>query len=297
MHTQKCLTRHLGVWAMTEYCLERWPLWFAALHAIRGGYPLPDIQARTRGRNDDEPLYHVVNGVAIVPISGPMMKGDSKFGGANTVQIRQAIRGAVADDAVKSIMLHVDSPGGSVAGTDELARDIKRADLSKPVHAHIDDLGASAAYWVASQARKVTAGPAAEVGSIGVYAVIEDTSAAAALEGVKVHVVSTGPMKGALEPGTTVTAEQLAYVQERVDDMNGHFQAAILRGRANMTGEQLAKASDGRVFGATEARKLGLIDRVQSFDDAMESLMPRKRFAQAAKVARFNARKYLQNIS
>lgn len=298
MHNQKCLTRHLGVWAMTEYCLERWPLWFAALHAIRGGHPLPDIQARTRGRSDDEPLYQVTNGVAIVPISGPMMKGDSKFGGANTVQIRQAIRGALADDAVKSIMLHVDSPGGSVAGTDELARDIKRANMSKPVHAHIDDLGASAAYWVASQALKITAGYAAEVGSIGVYAVVEDTSAQAAMEGVKVHVVSTGPLKGALEPGTTVTAEQLNYVQERVDDMNRHFQAAILRGRVNMTSDQLKEASDGRVFGAAEARKLGLIDRVQSFDEAMENVTyARRKFATAAKVARFNARAHVQNAS
>lgn len=294
MHTQKCLTRHLGVWAMTEYCLERWPLFFAALHAIRGGHPLPDVQARARDRVENEPLYQVVNGVAIVPVSGPMMKGDGKFGGANTVQIRQALRGAIADDAVKTIMLHVDSPGGTVAGTDELARDIKRADGVKPVHAHIDDLGASAAYWIASQARKITAGHAAEVGSIGVYAVVEDTSSQAALDGVKVHVISTGPLKGALEPGTTVTAEQLNYVQERVDDMNQHFQSAIVRGRGEkMTGEQLKQASDGRVFGAAEARKLGLIDRVQTFDEAVESLMPRRKFAVAAQVARLRAEKYI----
>jgi signal peptide peptidase SppA len=293
MHTEKCLSRHLGVWAMTEYCLERWPLWFGALHAVRNGHALPDIQARARGQASEEPLYEVVNGVAIIPVSGPMMKGDSKYGGANTVQIRRSIRAAVGDDAVRAILLGVDSPGGTVAGTDELARDIKRADLVKPVHAHIDDLGASAAYWIASQARKVTAGYAAEVGSIGVYAVVEDSSAAAAAQGVKVHVVSTGPMKGALEPGTPVTESQLAYVQERVDEMNQHFKSAILRGRAGITHEQLAQASDGRVFGAKEAKALGLIDKVQSFDEAIESMAPRRKFAVAASLARFKAGRYI----
>jgi len=294
MHTQKCLSRHLGAWAMTEHGLERWPLWFAALHAVRNGHALPDIQARTRGRDYEEALYEVANGVAIVPVSGPMMKGESKFGGANTVQIRKAIRAAIQDDAVKSMMLVVDSPGGTVAGTDELARDIARANAVKPVHAHIDDLGASAAYWIASQARKITAGPAAEVGSIGVYAVLEDTSAKVAAEGVKVHVVSTGPMKGAMESGTPITEAQLAYVQERVDDMNRHFQAAIVRGRSGISREQLEAASDGRVFSAQEARKLGLIDRVQSFDEAIESMQPRRKFAITAALARISAGHHLK---
>lgn len=285
-HNPRCLSRHVGPWAMTEYCLERWPLWFSALHAVRNGQPLPDIQAAARtSRGQDEPLYQVENGVAVIPISGPMMKGDSKYGGANTVAVRQALRAALADNQVKAIMLHVDSPGGTVAGTDELARDVAKANATKPVHAHIDDLGASAAYWVASQARRITAGPAAEIGSIGVYAVIEDSSAAAAASGVRVRVVSTGPMKGAMEPGTEITDAQIAYVQERVDEMNRHFQSAIVRGRGErMTRDDLATASDGRVFGATDARKLGLIDRVQTFDDAMESAMPKRRIAAAARL-------------
>lgn len=288
-HTPRCFSRHMGLWAMTEYHLARWPLWYAALHALRNGQPLPSTEAarRDRNRGEDEPAYQVENGTAIISISGPMMKGESKFGGANTVAIRQALREAKADDAVKRVMLSIDSPGGSVAGTDALARDVAALNLVKPVHAHIDDLGASAAYWVASQAKKITAGPSAEVGSIGVYAVVEDTSQRAAMDGVKIHVISTGPYKGALEDGTEVTDTQLAYVRERVEDMNNHFQSAIVRGRGDrMTKENLAEASDGRVFSAGESRKMGLVDRVMSFEESLAAMQPKRIISQRAAAAR-----------
>mgnify|MGYP001407151604 CR=1 FL=1 len=287
MHNDKCRSRHLGLWAMTEYGLERWPGWYAALHAVRTEGPLPNISAAaSRRQQSEEPLYEVQSGMAIIGINGPMMKGESKFGGANTVQIRQALRAAVSDESVKAVMLQIDSPGGSVAGTDELGRDVAKADQVKPVFAHIDDLGASAAYWVASQARKITAGPAAEIGSIGVYAVVEDSSQAAAADGIKVHVVSTGPMKGVMQPGTEITPDQIAHLQERVDEMNGHFQMAIIRGRGDrITKAQLKEASDGRVFGAADAKKLGLVDKIQSFDEAIANALPRKRIAAAIGVA------------
>ena len=76
-----------------------------------------------------------------------MQKGSSKFGGASTIRVRRQIREARQDEDVEAILLVVDSPGGTVAGTDELAREVGRAAEEKIVHAHIDDLGASAAFW------------------------------------------------------------------------------------------------------------------------------------------------------
>lgn len=209
------------------------------------------------------------NGIAILPMMGHMMKQGSSFGGCSTVACRRLIRQAVRSDNVNGLMLYVDSPGGSVPGTAELAEEVARARKTIPVRAHVEDTGASAAYWVASQAESITCNKMGEVGSIGCVAAISDSSKMAEAQGVKVHVISTGPHKGAGVPGSPVTDEQLAVFQEQVHDVNAHFLDAV-RAARGFNDEQLAAASDGRVFIAEKARDRGLIDGVSSFEDAVD---------------------------
>ena len=207
-----------------------------------------------------------VEGVAIIQIEGAMMKAESKFGGTSTIRIRQAIRAAVQDPEIDSILLHIDSPGGTVSGTKELADEVLSARQSKPVHAYIEDLGASAAYWVASQCETISANLTAEVGSLGVVAVIYDQSKQFERMGVKVHVVSTGKFKGAGAPGSEISADMLAEVQELVDDLHEVFMTAVLSGR-KMERAELDAIADGRVFLASKALKLGLVDAVETVDE------------------------------
>jgi signal peptide peptidase SppA len=262
--TPQCWSNHLGLW-----CIE--PLWFTQAVALykAGLYTLqPEAADSPRGR--EMRPYDVVDGIAIVPVQGPLSKhGSMKFGEGSTVQMRQLIRAASRDDAVEKLMLHVYSPGGHVDGTHELAADVARASLTKPVYAHIEDLGASAAYWVASQAQRITANPTAEVGGIGTMAVLEDTSKRMDRLGIEVHVLSTGPYKGAGVDGAPLSAEALAYFRGRVESLNSHFLAAVGRGR-NMTPAQVDAVSDGRVHIAQMAQSYGLIDAVQSFDEALD---------------------------
>jgi len=139
------------------------------------------------------------------------------------------------------------------------------------VTAYIEDLGASAAYFVASQAGRIVANQAAEVGSIGTYGVVMDSSGMAAREGIKVHVVKAGRYKGMGVPGTEITSEQLVEMQRVVDAANALFIAAVARGRP-MSADRVAELADGRVHIAAEALKLNLIDGIQTFDAALESL-------------------------
>lgn len=260
----KCAAKHLGLWAVE-------PAWFAqAFAAVRAGiFPLLDEELEHR------PLYEVgPDGVAVVEIVGHLIKGDSKWGGTNSVRTRQAIRKADADESVRGIILYVDSPGGTVAGTDELATAVRNT--AKPVHAYIDDLGASAAYWVASQAQRIAANPTGEIGSIGTLAVAEDTSGTAAMEGVKVHVISTGPYKGAFVDGAPITGEHLEYLGARVEDADSYFQAAVKAGRG-FDAAGLKAVSDGRVFGAKDAKRLGLIDGIESQEEARARLAAKVR--------------------
>lgn len=224
--------------------------------------------AKADGRHDLRLYYPIHNSIAVIPLAGAMQKARSKFGGVSTVDARRSIRHAVSNENVDAIMMLIDSPGGHTAGTAELADEVQRADTIKPVYAHIDDLGASAAYWVASQARRITANRMAQVGSIGCVAVIKDTSKAHEAQGVKVHVISTGKYKGSFADGAPVTKDDLAYIQSMVDDFNDHFLGSVMSGR-NMSQDEVEAISTGEMWIADKALKNGLIDAVQSSDQTI----------------------------
>ncbi len=256
--------QYLGVWAMREQEL--------AIHAdlFRGldiALHLKSQGPRMARESADAYTYEVnQSGIATLTLAGPLMKQSSSMSAnTSTVEARRALRAAVADDFVKAIVLRIDSPGGTVAGTKELADDIAKAGMKKPVIAYVEDLGASAAYWIASQAREVVANATALVGSIGTYGVVHDMSGAAAASGVKVHVVRAGKFKGMGVPGTEVTADHLAEMSRNVNALNSFFLNAVAAGR-KMSDEQVAVLADGRTHIASEAKRLGLIDEVEDYD-------------------------------
>jgi signal peptide peptidase SppA len=212
-----------------------------------------------------------VEGVAHISLSGPLQKHASSFsGGTSTVLARQDVRSAARDPDVGSILLRIESPGGTFAGNSELAEEIERASEKKPVYAYINDLGASAAYWLASSAQHVMANKEALVGSIGTYASVTDYSGRAASEGVKVHVIRAGAFKGMGTPGTEITPEQLAEMQRHVDSRNQFFLEAVAKGRKVSMDYVKSQLADGRLHTASEAIGLKLIDSIASLEEAHE---------------------------
>lgn len=268
-HTSDCFGNHLGCWAIE-------PQWMSgALSFLHGtGFAVGIAHQRAeqpQAAASSDRRFIASGGIATIPIFGSMMKGQSKFGGTSTQETRRAIAAAVADKSIDGIMLHIDSPGGHVAGTQELADDIAAADKVKPIHAHIDDMGASAAYWAGSQARSLTINEAGSAGSIGVFAVLYDSSGATEAEGVKVHVISTGEHKGAGIPGAPITDDQLQEFQSQVDGINDLFMAAVKRGRG-MGINQVRDLADGRVLMSRQAQAAGLVDGVMPFEGAVRKL-------------------------
>lgn len=232
-------------------------------------------QAAAAGERGEDEVMCVEGGIACILARGTLMKQvPSLSNGTSTVQLRQAFRKASKDPDCKGILLCIESPGGTVAGIQELCDEVGAAAKKKPVWAFIEDMGASAAYEVASQCSRIFANATALVGSIGTYAVVMDLSGKAALEGVKVHVVKAGAHKGAGIPGTEVTAEQLGELQRVVDGFNEFFLGAVQRGR-KLPMKQVQELADGRVHMAADARALGLIDEVKSFDEVF-ALMQRE---------------------
>jgi signal peptide peptidase SppA len=263
---EKCAAQHFGPWMIETQ-------WFTqAVSAVKAGtYKAAAADVVRDAAGSGERLYTNTNGVAVISIAGQITKGDSSFGGASSVRTRNAVRKAVADDRVSSILLQIDSPGGTVAGTGDLAGDVAAANKRKPVYTYYEDLGASAALWIGLQARRVFANPTALIGSIGTVAVVEDSSGAMEKAGIKVHVISTGPYKGAFTDGAPVTDDQLADLQREVESLNEHFLAGVSAGR-KMPLEQVRKLATGQCWIAAEAKTLGLIDEVASFDATMQAI-------------------------
>ncbi len=242
----------------------------------------------------------VVGKTAVVPISGPIMKRVPPLvkafcpDRAGTEDIQQAIDAAVLDKKIDQIVLLIDSPGGSVDGTVELADTVFEARQQKPVIAQVDGMAASAAYWIASQASEIVSSGSSLVGSIGVFSVLYDQSEQYAAEGIKVIPVTTGKYKAAGMPGTVITKEVIADQQRIVDGYFKEFKDAIARGRSFLTATQINSVADGRVFLAEqEALKLGLVDRIGYVKQTLKSLEINNNKIKMS--ARFSALKTLGN--
>lgn len=266
------IEQYFGVWGILEN-----PFREAVAHAnaidVRAHVVDADPKANAQGAAITQGVELRVNadGVAVIDISGHMMKFESSFGGTGTVQVRRELRAAAGDDRVRSIALRIDSPGGTVAGTDDLALEVAAAAKQKPVHAFVEDMCASCAFWVASQATQVFATRTSLIGAIGTFMVIHDLSGQAEQAGVKVHVVRAGALKGAGTPGTEITDEQLVEFQRVVDGLNEHFVKAIAAGRS-MSLKAAQKIADGRVHIGEAAIALRLIDGIKTFEETLAGL-------------------------
>lgn len=261
-----CAERHMGVWLYEQTRFRS-----LAASAIAGTLPQA-ARPKTVTDGDDGPvLYRVTpDGVAVVRILGTMMKADSKFGGTSTIRTRRALREARADSSVKAIILAIDSGGGTAAGTDALADEVASTKATKPVVAFIEDLGASAAYWVASQASSIVANRIALVGSIGTLLVIDDASGAYEKAGIRMLVITSDgaeTFKGAGVEGTPITDEQVEEFRRIANGVQARFNADIGAGR-KMDPARVKSLATGQVWMADEAQRLGLVDVVGTFDTA-----------------------------
>ena len=212
------------------------------------------------------------DGIAVIELQGTLLKHSSSFSAnTSTAEARRLVRAAKNDPDVSGVLFRIDSPGGTVAGTDDLAADIRSLQSTKPTMAFIEDLGASAAYWLAAQTGTVFSNASAIVGSIGVLTVVYDLSRKADAENITVHVIKAGEMKGAGVPGSVITDDQLAEWQKLIDSFYADFISAVATGR-NIPKARARELADGRVHTGQVAADLGLTDGVRSLDDALAEL-------------------------
>lgn len=219
--------------------------------------------------------------VAVLPVLGPIVKRDSMFsmleGSTSTTRMVQQLRALAADESVATILLNVDSPGGTVSGLPELAAEVRRTRETKHVVAIANDMAASAAYWIASQADEVIATPEALVGSVGVFTRHVDCSALNQQQGMKPTYIHAGRYKVEGNPDEPLSDEAREHIQSIVDDAYAMFVGDVAKGRSR-DGAPVSVATvkadygEGRVFTAKDAKAAGMVDRIGTFNETIARL-------------------------
>lgn len=245
------------------------------------------LEARA-ARQPDNPMS-AVDSVGVINIRGTITKHPSLFhslfgGNTSTLMIGEALRIAVADESIKSIMLRVDSPGGSVEGVADLADQVFQARAVKPIIAQIDGIDASAAYWITSQATRIFMGQTDQVGSIGIMASFLDFSEKFAKEGVKAVTISTGKFKAAGDEGTKITAEHREYFQGLADTYFKSFAGAVRRGRT-MSDTMFNAVAEGKLYIGQDGVDSGLVDGIQSTSTTLGQMLDPKILARMNETA------------
>jgi len=195
------------------------------------------------------------------------------FGGTSYEQIGSWIDKAMADASIGSIVMNIDSPGGTVAGLQEVADKVTAASKTKPVYAIANGQAASAAYWLGSSASAFYASPTAEVGSIGVLLAHADYSKALENDGVKVTYVHAGKYKVEGNATQPLDTEAQAEMQRQVDHYYGMFVGHVAKSRGVSKSKVESDFGQGRMIESDRAASLGMIDGVRTLDNVLSSLV------------------------
>ena len=260
---------HGSAWAIDE---EKMTLILGVLDRRAQGIELSAVEVAAVKR--DQPKHQNFGAIGVLPMFGTIFPRAGMVseisGGVSLDSFRANLSAMVSDPAISAIILHVDSPGGAVAGVTEAFGAVMVARQKKRIIAVADGIMASAAYCIASAAHEIVASPSALVGSIGVLAIHTDMSESDSKAGVKTTITKAGKYKG--EGIGPLTGEAIAAQQSLVDEVYGVFVGDVARGRGTTTDVVANGYGEGRVLSAKNAAKARMVDRVATLDDTIKRI-------------------------
>lgn len=200
---------------------------------------------------------------------------------------------AAADDAnVKAVVLQVNSPGGTIEGSDELFKAVEefKSKTARPVVVSMQGLATSGAYYISMPADEIYADRSCITGSIGVITQMFNVEKLFSTYGVKAETVKSGAMKDSGSPFRAMNPDERKEWQKMVDAMYGQFLNVILKHRSQKIGgeDKLRKLADGRVYLAEEAKSLGLIDQIGYLDDAIAAARKRASLGEKVRIVTYS---------
>lgn len=200
--------------------------------------------------------------IGVIPIEGPIMTSD---------EILKDLRRFQKKSSIKAIVLRINSPGGAVAPAQEIYREIERVKKKKPVVASIETVGASAAFYIASNASRVVCSRGTITGSIGVIMMLADIHKLAEKVGVGVNIVKAGKYKDIGSGMKPLTDAEKVILEEFAVEIHNQFISDVALARKDKIEiEKLREISDGRFFSGEKAKDYGLVDNIGNFYDAVQ---------------------------
>ncbi|MEO6152990.1 MAG: signal peptide peptidase SppA [Croceibacterium sp.] len=206
--------------------------------------------------------------IGVITIAGEISDGEAGPGEAGAARIARLLDDSL-DKGFKALVVRVDSPGGSVTGSEAIRRAILRYKARRiPVVVSMGNVAASGGYWVATPADRIFAEPETITGSIGIFGVVPTFEAALAQWGVTTDGVRTTPLSGQPDLFAGFTPEAEAVLQATVDSGYQRFLSLVASSR-RMTPQRVNELAQGRVWDGGSARQLGLVDQFGDLDDAL----------------------------
>ena len=207
--------------------------------------------------------------VAVIRIDGVIAGTGDYYSGYITPEFfYDQFDQALEDESVKAIVLRVDSPGGTVAASEEIASYVESSD--KPVVVSTGDVNASGAYMISSQADEIWALPGSAIGSIGVISQIPNASGLLEKLGVEFQVITAGENKDTGSLFRPLTDEERSLIQGQVDEVYEQFIGIVAKGR-DMERSKVEELATGWTWSGEKAKTLGLVDRIGTHQDALDS--------------------------
>ncbi|MBA2628002.1 MAG: S49 family peptidase [Gemmatimonadales bacterium] len=278
-------------WAVTD---ARWTGMESLISAVMNGERLSETEVRERlaayqydEATPQRPTATRQGAIGVVPITADIVPRASAlaemFGLVTScARLCQSIRAFAADPNVSTILLDVYSGGGSVIGGHEVFQELQRAKAGgTKVVAHGQFIG-SLAYWISAAADEIVGSESGEFGSIGVKTAHIDLSGALEMAGVKVTLIAAGRHKGEDDQRLPFTKEAEANLRQRAEAYYDLFVKDVAEGRGVTVAQVRAGYGEGRMLGARDAKREGLIDRIESLPETIERLMGRKRSGRGA---------------
>jgi protease-4 len=209
--------------------------------------------------------------IGVIVASGDIADGRQPPGTIGGDSLSRLIRQARLDRNIKAVVLRVDSPGGSVAASEEIYQELQALRAAgKPLVVSMGDLAASGGYYISAPANQIWASPATLTGSIGIFAIIPTISQTLGKVGVGVDGVGTTPLAGALTIDRPLSAEASELIQSQIDRGYQQFVERVASGRRE-TPQQIDAIGQGHVWAGADARRIGLVDRLGTMEDAVKS--------------------------
>jgi len=220
--------------------------------------------------------------VGVIVAQGDILDGDQPPGSIGGDTVARLIRQARNDKDIKALVLRVDSPGGSVMASEQIYRElVALRSAGKPVVVSMSGYAASGGYYISAPADEIWASPATITGSIGIFAIIPTIERTLGKVGVGVDGVGTTPLSGQLRLDRPLGDEARTLLQSTVSRGYDEFLERVATGRKKSR-DQVDSIAQGRVWAGIDARRIGLVDQLGSFNDATKAAARRAKVSDYA---------------